>query len=76
MNTHLLADSQGSFLWRPNRDRLQVRAEGEQTAVAILHHKLARVPWHVGESSSEFHASDCILGVKRVRVFDEYVRVE
>ena len=24
----------------------------------------------------EFHASSCILGVKRVRIFDEYVRVE
>jgi hypothetical protein len=56
--------------------RLQVRAEGKQPAIAILHHKLTRVPWHVGKSPREFHASRCILSVKRVRIFDEYVRVE
>ncbi len=27
--------------------RLQVRAESQQTAIAILHHELAAVPWHV-----------------------------
>jgi hypothetical protein len=56
---------------RGGRDRLQIRAEGEQTTVAILHYKLARVPRHVGESPSELHALGCILGVKRVRIFDE-----
>jgi hypothetical protein len=56
---------------RGGRDRLQIRAEGEQTTVAILHYKLARVPGHVGESPSELHALGCILGVKRVRIFDE-----
>jgi hypothetical protein len=56
--------------------RLQVRAEGNQSAIAILHYKLTRVPWHVGKSAREFDASSCILSVKRVRIFDEYVRVE
>ncbi len=56
--------------------RLQVRAEGKQSAIAILHYKLTRLPWHVGWSPREFHASSCILSVKRVRIFDEYVGVE
>src|SRR5271169_3393808 len=56
--------------------RLQFRAEGKQSAIEILHHKLTRVPWHVGKSPHKFHASSCILSVKRVRIFDEYVRVE
>src|SRR5712671_448846 len=34
------------------------------------------MPWHVGKSAREFHASSCILSVKRVRIFDEYVRIE
>ena len=34
------------------------------------------MPWHIGQSAREFHASSCILSVKRVRIFDEYVRVE
>src|SRR5256885_9047052 len=33
--------------------RLQVRAESQQTAIAILHHELTRVPWHVGKAPSE-----------------------
>jgi len=58
------------------RYRLQVRAECKQTAVAILHYKLTAVPWHVGKSAHEFQASSCILGVQRVRIFDEYVGVK
>ena len=34
------------------------------------------MPWHVGKSPCEFHASSCILSVKRVRISDGYVRVE
>jgi len=34
---------------------------GKQTAVAILYYKLARVPWHVGNSACEFHAVSCVL---------------
>src|SRR5690242_5175077 len=48
--------------------RLQVRPEGQQAAVAILHHKLTAVPRHVGKSASEFHSFGRILGVKRVRI--------
>jgi hypothetical protein len=59
------------FLDEGNRDGLQVRAEGEQTAVAILHDKLTRMPRHVGKSPSKFHALGCVLGVKCVRIFDE-----
>jgi hypothetical protein len=58
------------------RHALYVRPEGQQTAVAILHYKLARMPWHVGKSPSEFHASSCVLGIKCVCIFDKYVCVE
>ncbi len=34
------------------------------------------VPWHVGNSPSEFHALGCVLGIKRIGIFDDYVRVE
>jgi len=44
--------------------RLQVRAEGQQTGVAILHHELPRVPWHVAKSPSEFHALGGVLGIE------------
>ena len=59
-----------------DRRTLQIRAESQQTAIAILHDELARVPWHVGKSPSEFDASGCILGIKCVGIFDEQVRVE
>ena len=52
-------------------DRLEVRAEGEQTTVTILHYKLARLPRHVGESPSELYALGGVLSVKRVRILDE-----
>jgi hypothetical protein len=55
---------------------LQLRTEGEKTAVTILHHKLARFPWHVGEPASELHASGSVLGEQRVSIFDEYVGVQ
>jgi hypothetical protein len=45
------------------RQRLQVRAEGEQAAIAVLHNKLAGVPRHVSESASEFYAVGCVLGI-------------
>jgi len=56
--------------------RLQVRAESQQTAVAVLHHELARVPWHVGNAPKEFYALGSVLGIKRIGIFDEQVRVE
>src|SRR5437899_7238586 len=67
---------QGRSSGRNDRRRLEVRAEGQQTAIAILHHELARVPWHVGKSPSEFYALRCVLGIKCVGIFDEQVRVE
>ena len=71
MDTYLGHAQLECCLRRGNRGRLQVRAEGEQTAVAILHYKLAGVPWRIGKSAREFHASGCVLGVKRVRIFDK-----
>src|SRR6266851_3632981 len=62
--------------WKDDRRRLQVRAESQQTAIAILHHELARLPWHVAKSPSEFYALGCVLGLKCVGIFDEQVRVE
>ena len=56
--------------------RLQVCSEGQQTAVAVLHHKLARVPRRIGKSARKFHASSRILSVKRVGILDEDVCVE
>jgi hypothetical protein len=56
--------------------RLYVRAESQQTAPAILHHELARVPWHVGNSPSEFYALGCVLGIQCIGIFDGQVRVE
>ena len=58
------------------RRRLQVRAVSQQTALAIFHHELARVPWHVGNFPSEFYALRGVLGIKCVGFFDEHVRVE
>src|SRR5215467_7715497 len=55
---------------------LQVRAEGQQTAIAILHHKLTRAPRHVAKSSRELHALGGILGIERVCILDIKVRVE
>jgi hypothetical protein len=49
--------------------RLQVRAESQQTAIAILHHELALVPGHVAKSPSEFHALGGVLGIKCVGIF-------
>ena len=45
--------------------RLQVRAESQQTAIAILDHELAAVPGHVAKSASEFHAVGGVLGIKK-----------
>jgi hypothetical protein len=53
--------------------RLQVRAESQQTAIAILHHELPRVPGHVAKPPSEFHALGCVLGIKCVGIFNEEV---
>ncbi len=53
--------------------RLQVRAESQQTAIAILHHELPLVPWHVAKSPSEFHALGGVLGIKCVGIFDDEV---
>ena len=59
-----------------NRDKLQVRAEGKQTAVAVLYYKFARLPRRVAKSARELYATSCILGVKRVRILEEHVSVE
>src|SRR3984893_4092310 len=61
---------------RDDGRRLQVRAESQQTAIAILHHELPRVPWHVAKSPSEFYASRRVFGIKCVGIFNEQVRVE
>ena len=61
---------------RDDGRRLQVRAESQQTAIAILHYKLAGVPWHVGKSPSELYPYSRVLGIKCVGIFDEQVRVE
>ena len=67
---------QGRSSGRDHRRRLQVRAESQQTAIAVLHHELARVPRHVGNSPSEFYALGCVLGIKCIGIFDQQVRVE
>src|SRR5260370_12637945 len=56
--------------------RLQVRAESQQTAIAILHHELAAVPWHVAKSAREFHALGSGLRIKCVGTFNDAVRGE
>src|SRR5262249_26225661 len=61
---------------RRGRDRLYVRTERQQTAVAVLHDKLPRVPWHVRKFTRELHAAGCVLGKKSVRIFDKEVCVE
>src|SRR6202040_321977 len=61
---------------RDDGRRLQVRAESQQTAIAILHHELPTVPWHVARSPSEFHALGGVLGVKCVGICNEQVGVE
>src|SRR6266478_2538067 len=53
--------------------RLKVRAESQQTAIAILHHELPLVPGHVAESASEFYALGCVLGIKCVGIFNGQV---
>jgi hypothetical protein len=47
--------------------RLQVRAEGQETATAIPHYKLTRAARHVGKSARELHASSCILNIQSAR---------
>jgi hypothetical protein len=61
---------------RDDGGRLQVRAESQQTAIAILHHELPLVPGHVAKSPSEFHALGGVLGIKCVGVFNDEVCVE
>ncbi len=55
---------------RDDGRRLQVRAESQQTAIAILHHELPLVPWHGAESPSEFYALGGVLGIKCVGIFN------
>src|ERR1041384_248260 len=68
----------GSKRWwkEIQREVLEIRAKGEQPAIAVLHDKLAHLPRRVGESAGEFHAASGILGVKRVRILDIYVSIE
>jgi hypothetical protein len=58
------------------KSQLHVRAEGQQTAVAILHYKLSRVPWHVAKSPRELHSFGGVLGIKRVCIFYVEICVE
>ena len=59
-----------------NRSALNIGAEGQQAAVAIFHHKLARAPRHVAQFPNELHALSRVLGTERVCVFDMEVRVQ
>jgi hypothetical protein len=65
----------GDYGWPLSR-RLPVRAESQQTAVAILHHELPLVPWRVAKSPSEFYALGGVFGIKSVGIFHEQVGVE
>ncbi len=58
------------------KNRLQVRAKGQQTAIAVLYYELSRAPWHVGKPSRELHALGRVLALKRVRAFDIEVCVK
>lgn len=34
------------------------------------------MPWHVGNSPNELYALGCILGIKRIGIFDDKVCIE
>jgi hypothetical protein len=55
---------------------VQVCAEGQEAAVAILHDKLAGVPGGVGEFAGELNAVGRVLGIEGVYVIDIEVGVE
>jgi hypothetical protein len=76
LQAHIKMQGCGSKFPSGNRDGLQIRSEGQKTAVTILHYKPARFPRHVGESPSELHALGGVLSIKRVRIFDVKVGVE
>ena len=46
--------------------RLQVCAESQQTAVAILDHEPPLAPWRIAKCPGEFHALGGVLGIKTV----------
>jgi hypothetical protein len=48
----------------------------KREAVAILYYKLSRISRRVGEFSREFHPVGCVLGIKRICIFDKEVCVE
>ena len=66
----------GHFVDRIVKNVLQVRAEGQQTAVTILYYELSRLPWHVAQVPREFHAVGRVLGIERVCIFDRKVCVQ
>ena len=74
------ASAEGSYIVDTSRSSLtpilQVRAEGQQTAITVLHDKLSRVPRHVAKSSRKFDAFRGVLGIKRVSIFDMKVCVK
>ena len=72
----LIRDDTHQEKHRGDGRRLQVRAESQQTAVAILHHELAAVPGHVAKFTGEFNGLGGVLGIKCVGVFHEEVGVE
>lgn len=55
---------------------LQVRAEGQEAAVAVFDYEFAGVPGHVAQASCEFDALGGVLGIEGVGVFHEDVGVE
>jgi hypothetical protein len=76
VSNELVKTGPAQFCEQDERHQSQVRAEGQQAAVAILHDKLSRVPRHVGKSSRELHAFGRVLGIKRVCIFDMEIRIE
>src|SRR5581483_11205280 len=58
------------------KSQLYIRAKGQQATVTILHDKLSRVPGHIRELARKLNAPGCILGIKRVRIFNKEVCVE
>ena len=56
--------------------KLRVRAESKQPAVTILDDKLPRSPRHLCRPAGKYHTLGRQLGVKRVCVVDEEIRIE
>jgi hypothetical protein len=70
----------GRFRRAPDRcddgDGLQIHAEGQQAAIAVLDYKFSGLPWRVGELAGELDAVACEFGEKRVCIFDPEIGVK